>query len=131
MTRPPSFHRTARRSLIRTATLSLPSGSDRDTIMPDKKFDPIQIEILKNALTSIADEMALTVLRTGHSTIIKDGADFSTALCDAKGELLIQGLTIPQHLGSIPDALAALIRHFPKLDPGDIVIQNDPFDGGM
>ncbi len=99
--------------------------------MSERNVDPIQIEILKNALTSIADEMALTVLRTGHSTIIKDGADFSTALCDAHGELLVQGLTIPQHLGSIPDALLAVLRHFPSLDPGDIVIQNNPFDGGM
>lgn len=95
-------------------------------------FDAIQIEILKNALTSIGDEMALTVLRTGHSTIIKDGADFSTAICDASGNLLAQGLTIPQHLGSIPDALAAVLRHFAgNLHPGDIVIQNNPFDGGM
>jgi len=95
-------------------------------------FDAIQIEILKNALTSIGDEMALTVLRTGHSTIIKDGADFSTAICDASGELLAQGLTIPQHLGSIPDALVAVLRHFAgDLYPGDIVIQNNPFDGGM
>ncbi len=95
-------------------------------------FGAVQIEILKNALTSIADEMALTVLRTGHSTIIKDGADFSTALCDAKGELLAQGLTIPQHLGSIPDALQAVIKHFAgRLYPGDICIQNDPYNGGM
>lgn len=95
-------------------------------------FDAIQIEILKNALTSIGDEMALTVLRTAHSTIIKDGADFSTAICGASGELLAQGLTIPQHLGSIPDALLAVLRHFADdLHPGDIVIQNNPFDGGM
>jgi N-methylhydantoinase B len=95
-------------------------------------FNAIQIEILKNALTSIADEMALTILRTGHSTIIKDGADFSTALCDPTGEMLAQGLTIPAHLGSIPDALRAVLRHFGNdLHPGDIVIQNDPYDGAM
>ncbi|WP_108659584.1 hydantoinase B/oxoprolinase family protein [Acuticoccus kandeliae] len=94
--------------------------------------DPIQIEILKNALTSVADEMALTILRTAHSPIIKDGADFSTALCGPTGELLIQGLTIPQHLGSIPDALLAVLRHYPEgLKPGDILIQNNPFDGAM
>lgn len=100
--------------------------------MPDARIDPIQLEILKNALSAIADEMALTVVRTGHSTIIVDGADFSTALCDARGELLAQGLTIPQHLGSIPDALAAVLRRYPGgLQPGDIAIHNDPFNGGM
>jgi N-methylhydantoinase B len=97
-----------------------------------KPFDAIKIEILKNALTAIGDEMALTILRTGHSTIIKDGADFSTALCSPTGELLAQGLTIPQHLGSIPDALRAVIRKYgDDLHPGDIAIQNDPFNGGM
>ncbi|MCO5089822.1 hydantoinase B/oxoprolinase family protein [Bosea sp. (in: a-proteobacteria)] len=97
-----------------------------------QSFNAIQIEILKNALTSIADEMALTILRTGHSTIIKDGADFSTALCDASGEMLAQGLTIPAHLGSIPDALKAVLAHFGEdFHPGDIVIQNDPYNGAM
>ncbi len=96
------------------------------------ELNPVQIEIFKNALTSIGDEMALTVFRTAHSTVIKDGADFSTALLDANGELLAQGLTIPLHLGSIPDALTAIVRHFgDDLHPGDIVIQNNPYDGGM
>lgn len=100
--------------------------------MTAKIKDPVQVEILKNALTSIADEMALTILRTAHSSIIKDGADFSTALCSPNGELLVQGLTIPQHLGSIPDALQAVLRHYPDgLAEGDIVIQNNPFDGAM
>jgi N-methylhydantoinase B len=100
--------------------------------MAHGRIDPVQLEILKNALSAIADEMALTVVRTGHSTIIVDGADFSTALCDARGELLAQGLTIPQHLGSIPDALAAVLRKYSgQLHPGDIAIHNDPFNGGM
>ncbi len=95
-------------------------------------LNPVQIEIFKNALTSIGDEMALTVFRTAHSTVIKDGADFSTALCDVRGELLAQGLTIPLHLGAVPDALIAVINHFKgDLHPGDIVIQNNPYDGGM
>ncbi len=97
-----------------------------------QRTDAVQIEIFKNALTAIGDEMALTVLRTGHSTIIKDGADFSTALCDAQGDLLAQGLTIPQHLGSVPDALKAVIDHYKgAFSPGDIIIQNNPFTGAM
>lgn len=100
--------------------------------MNDIELNPVQIEIFKNALTSIGDEMALTVFRTAHSTVIKDGADFSTALLDANGELLAQGLTIPLHLGSVPDALIAVMNHYgDDLHPGDIVIQNNPYDGGM
>ncbi len=94
--------------------------------------NPIQLEILKNALSAIADEMSLTVLRTAHSTIIKDGSDFATALMLPNGELLSQGLTVPQHLGSMPTALGAVIKRFEgQLDPGDIVLLNDPFNGGM
>lgn len=94
--------------------------------------NPIHLEILKNALSAIADEMSLTVLRTAHSTIIKDGSDFATALMLPNGELLSQGLTVPQHLGSMPTALAAVIKRFEgQLEPGDIVLLNDPFNGGM
>jgi N-methylhydantoinase B len=100
--------------------------------MPEIQVNPVQLEILKNALSAIADEMALTVLRTGHSTIIKDGGDFSTALISAEGELLSQSLTIPQHLGSMPDALIAVMRHFAgQIEPGDIFLMNDPYNGGM
>lgn len=100
--------------------------------MTTSSANPIQLEILKNALSSIADEMSLTVLRTAHSTIIKDGSDFATALMLPNAELLSQGLTVPQHLGSLPTALSAVLRRFGgHLEPGDIILMNDPFDGGM
>lgn len=100
--------------------------------MTTPSVSPIQLEILKNALSSIADEMSLTVLRTAHSTIIKDGSDFATALMLPNGELLSQGLTVPQHLGSMPIALCSILERFgDQLEPGDIVLMNDPFSGGM
>ena len=100
--------------------------------MTTSSANPIQLEILKNSLSAIADEMSLTVLRTAHSTIIKDGSDFATALMLPNGELLSQGLTVPQHLGSMPTALSAVLRRFGgQLESGDIVLMNDPFDGGM
>ena len=58
--------------------------------------------------------------------------DFSTALADADGKLVAQGLTLPGHLGSIPTALESIMRQFgDNMGPGDIFIMNDPFDGGM
>ena len=95
--------------------------------------DPIRFELIKNALGSIADEMALTIVRTSHSGVLKDNMDFSTALCDADGRMLAQGLTLPIHLGSFPDALDGLLRRYPPetLRPGDVLIMNDPFEGGM
>src|ERR687891_2353083 len=94
--------------------------------------DPIAFELFKNAIFAIADEMALTVMRTTYSGVLKDNMDFSTALADADGKLVAQGLTLPGHLGSIPTALESIMRHFgDQMGPGDIFIMNDPFDGGM
>jgi N-methylhydantoinase B len=94
--------------------------------------DPIAVELFKNALFSIADEMALTITRTTYSGVLKDNMDFSTAFADANGRLVAQGLTLPGHLGSIPTALEATMRHYgDNIVPGDIFIMNDPFDGGM
>jgi len=94
--------------------------------------DPIGFELFKNAVFSIADEMAVTILRTAYSGVLKDNLDYSTALCNAEGQIVAQGLTLPSHLGSIPDAMASILRHFrEEMQPGDIYCLNDPFDGGM
>lgn len=94
--------------------------------------DPIGLELFKNAIFSVADEMALTITRTTYSGVLKDNMDFSTAVVDAEGRLVAQGLTLPGHLGSIPTALEAILRRFGgDIFPGDVFIMNDPFDGGM
>ena len=66
--------------------------------------DPIELELFKNAIFSIADEMALTVFRTTYSGVLKDNMDYSTGFADADGKLAAQGLTLPGHLGSVPTA---------------------------
>ncbi|MEE8140555.1 MAG: hydantoinase B/oxoprolinase family protein [Alphaproteobacteria bacterium] len=94
--------------------------------------DPIEFELFKNSIFSIADEMALTITRTTYSGVLKDNMDFSTAFADAEGKLVAQGLTLPGHLGSIPTALEAVLRRYrDDMEDGDIFIMNDPFDGGM
>ncbi len=93
---------------------------------------PIAVELFKNSLFSIADEMALTIFRTAYSGVLKDVMDYSTAFCDGEGCTVAQGLTLPAHLCSFPDALAATIRRFSdRMEPGDVYCLNDPFEGGM
>ncbi|MGB1844054.1 MAG: hydantoinase B/oxoprolinase family protein, partial [Thalassobaculaceae bacterium] len=70
-----------------------------------KEADPVLFEIFKNSMHSIADEMALTVVRTSYSGVLRDNMDFATAFCDEEGTLVAQGLTLPGHLGSVPTAL--------------------------
>ncbi len=97
-----------------------------------EKIDPITLAVLKNALDSIVDEVAYTVLRTARSEIVKDVMDYSAAICDANGEMIAQAKTIALHLGAVPEAIAEVIEHYADdLKPGDAVVLNDPYRGGM
>lgn len=91
--------------------------------------DPIEFEIFKNLFVSIAEEMGVTLCRTGFSPNIKERLDYSCALYDAAGETIAQGDHMPVHLGAMPLSVRAAIDHV-DLQPGDIAILNDPFRGG-
>ena len=95
--------------------------------------DPITMEVVQNALSSIADEMALVIMRTAYSSIVRDSMDYSTGLCDREGRVVAHGLTMALHLGSFPDAMRVLTREYAgRIDPGDVFIFNDPYvAGGM
>jgi N-methylhydantoinase B len=104
--------------------------------MPDHSqgvlADPITFAVVKNAMDAIVDEVAYTVIRTARSEIVKDVMDYSAAICDARGEMVAQAKTIAQHLGAIPEAMAAVqARWGGQLAPGDAVVMNDPYLGGM
>jgi len=95
-------------------------------------FDPVRLEVMQNALGSVADEMILTVVRIAYSSIMKDTMDLSAAICDRSGLMVAQGHGLPGHMGSIPDAMAAVLTQFQgHLAEGDVVILNDPYHGGM
>lgn len=94
--------------------------------------DPITFEVFRNAVSSLADEMAISVLRTAHSQIIAESIDFSTALCDASGRVIAQGNTCPVHLGAFPAAMEMLLsRYGTSINQGDVFVTNDPDEGGM
>jgi N-methylhydantoinase B len=98
--------------------------------MGKKIIDPILLEVVKNGFDAIADEIALILMRTAYSTIVRDSMDYSTAICDAHGQTLAQGLTTPLHLGSFYDAMQFLIEEYEgRIYPEDIYIGNDPYVG--
>jgi N-methylhydantoinase B len=103
-----------------------------DRIVPRvATLDPITLELIRNGMQSVVDEMALTLVRTAYSANLKSAMDLSSALCDARGRLVAQGLTLPLHLGSIPDAIEALLARFSgQVRPGDAFVLNDPYEGG-
>jgi len=94
-------------------------------------IDPITKEVVKNALSAIGDEMALVIMRTAYSPIVRDSGDFSTGLCDRDGRMIASGLTMALHLGSFPDAMRQLLDQYEgDINPGDMFIWNDPYGGG-
>ena len=93
-----------------------------------RDIDPFQLELIKSCFDTIADDMALTLMRTAHSGIVRDSLDFSTALLDADGLTLAQGICTPMHMGSFYDAMRKLIAQYDqRIDPGDVFIFNDPY----
>src|SRR5207244_6942950 len=77
----------------------------------------------------LAEEMGAALRRTAFSPNIKERRDYSCAVFDAAGEVIAMGDHMPVHLGSIPMSVQAAIEAFP-LEPGDMVMLNDPFRGG-
>ncbi len=99
--------------------------------MSTTHVDYLRLELIRNGLESLVDEMAVTLVRTAYSANLKNSLDFSTAFCDAEGRLVAQGLTLPVHLGSIPEMMAAVLaRYRGRIRPGDVFILNDPYEGG-
>ena len=95
----------------------------------DTIADPIEFEIFKNLFLSIAEEMGITLCRTGFSPNIKERLDYSCAVYDEHGQAIAQGDHMPVHLGAMPLSVQAAIKHV-TMEPGDVVILNDPFRGG-
>jgi N-methylhydantoinase B len=93
-------------------------------------IDPITLEVLRNGLESIADEMGVVLKHTSFSPNIKERMDASCAIFDAEAQLVAQAEHVPVHLGSMLRAVKATIAAAGKTDDGDVVIVNDPFIGG-
>jgi N-methylhydantoinase B len=95
-------------------------------------IDPILLEVLRNRLDAIADEMELTLLKSAASPIVKEGLDASAALFNVDGETVAQAAAIPIHLGALQFAAQRIVRAFPpeKMEDGDTFLLNDPYDGG-
>ena len=97
-----------------------------------RDIDPITFAVIKNGLDAIVDEMAYDVVRTARSEIVKDVMDFSAAICDTTGNMIAQAKTIALHLGAVPEAMGVVLDHYgDNLAPGDAIILNDPYQGGM
>ena len=95
------------------------------------KTDPIQLEVFKHRFAAIAEEMGAVLRKSSYSPNIKERRDFSCALFNASGQMIAQAAHIPVHLGSMPLSVkAAISAYSDDMNPGDMIILNDPFKGG-
>ena len=94
--------------------------------------DPIKSEVIARFLLATAEEMGATLMRTAFSPNIKERADCSTAIFDAKGQVIALAQRVPIHLGSMVGAIDEILKRYPKpeIRPGDMFIANDPYTGG-
>ncbi len=91
--------------------------------------DSVELEVFKSLYHSIAEEMGAALRRTSFSPNIKERRDYSCAVFDSAGQVIAMGDHMPVHLGSMPMSVAAAVEQC-KLEPGDVVMLNDPFRGG-
>lgn len=93
-------------------------------------FQAVEIEIFRHLFASVAEEMGVTLGRTGYSPNIKERHDYSCAVFLGDGRMLAQAAHIPVHLGAMPASVRAAIEQTAPFQPGDVVILNDPYLGG-
>ena len=105
--------------------------------MPDKshqnQIDPIRFEVIRNALAQATEEMAAALRRSAYSTNVKTRQDFSCAYFDPDMRVIAQAFTQPVHLGSFVEHVPRAIRRHgvDNLGPGDMILSNDPYGGGV
>ena len=102
---------------------------------PVQRLDPLSLEVISYRFTAIAEQMGTRLQQTSSSVNIKERLDFSCALFDAQGALVVNAPHIPVHLGSMGESVVALLAAVargdrPPLAPGDAVVSNNPYNGG-
>ncbi|CAM3618566.1 5-oxoprolinase [Bordetella sputigena] len=99
---------------------------------PQRRFDPIAVEVFTNRLLAITESMASNIMRASFSPQIKERRDFSVGIFDHLGRLIAQGTHIPVHLGSLMGSVEAVLARWrvDEIEEGDVYICNDPYAAG-
>jgi 5-oxoprolinase (ATP-hydrolysing) len=111
--------------------LACPGASAR----PAVGADPTLLELYNHRFSAIAEQMGVRLQQSARSLNIRERLDFSCALFDGAGRLVANAPHIPVHLGSMGDSVASLLEAIargdrPPLAPGDVVLSNNPYNGG-
>ncbi len=95
------------------------------------EVDPVRLEIFNNLFMSIAEQMGYRLQSTAHSVNVKERLDFSCAIFDVEGNLIVNAPHMPVHLGSMGESVKEIIRdRRGEMKPGEVYMLNDPYHGG-
>ena len=115
----------------RNASAGGDGRSPDGTSPPVVRTDAATFEVVKNSLYAVAEEMKVVLAKTAYSPILKVAGDYSCGVFDARGNMVAQGPDLPVHLGSMPDAVRAVIEAWgEEIASDDAFIHNDPYFGG-
>ncbi len=95
-----------------------------------ENMDPVLLAVYRNRFAGVSEEMGVTLQRTSYSPNIKERLDFSCAIFDGAGHMVSQAAHIPVHLGAMPASVDAALAAYSVWQNGDVVMLNDPFQGG-
>ncbi|HEY1504466.1 MAG TPA: hydantoinase B/oxoprolinase family protein [Stellaceae bacterium] len=97
-----------------------------------RPVDPVTVEIVRNGLIAVTEEMKTNLMRTAYNLIVYEALDFTVGLFTAEGDTISIGLGLPMFIRGMAETVKAKIKHFGKdgIHPGDILITNDGYITG-
>ena len=102
---------------------------------PDAKahaVDPVTVEVIRNGLLAVTEEMKTNLTRTAYNLIIYEALDFTVGLFTANGDTVSIGLGLPMFIRGMSETVKAKIKHYELegIKPGDILVTNDAYTTG-
>src|SRR6516165_3343663 len=101
-------------------------------VVRTRKVDPVTVEIVRNGVLAVTEEMKTNLMRTAYNMIIYEALDFSTGLFTPAGETVSIGIGLPTFIRGMAETVKAKVRHFgiKNMKPGDIYVTNDSYTTG-
>ena len=110
--------------------VSNPDGRSTTDTAEKSAINPVLLEVFNNQFVSIAEQMGETLRRTSTSTNVRERLDFSCAMFDRAGQLVVNAPHVPVHLGAMGETVRTIMSDHAHMQPGDVFVTNDPYRGG-
>lgn len=107
-------------------------ATDSRSAAREASVDPITVEIIRNGLLAVTEEMKTNLMRTAYNLIIYEALDFTVGLFTRDGETISIGLGLPMFIRGMAETVKAKIKHYglDGIKPGDILVTNDAYITG-